>query len=134
MSWWHRLWRRRQMEEQLEKEVRFHLDQHTADLIAHGRAPFRCRAGSRYLYVDEHGKVGWCSQTRGAFERDLEAYSYKDLEEQFHTAKSCSDGCTVGCVRSASVYDRWRPQLRRGAAGNLALRLSVFVPPVGDEM
>jgi len=81
------------------------------ELIAHGRAPFRCRAGSRYLYVDEHGKVGWCSQTRGAFERDLEAYSYKDLEEQFHTAKSCSDGCTVGCVRSASVYDRWRPQL-----------------------
>jgi len=80
------------------------------ELIEHGRAPFRCRAGSRYLYVDEHGKVGWCSQTRGVFERDLEAYSFADLEEQFHTVKSCSEGCTVGCVRSASVYDRWRPQ------------------------
>jgi MoaA/NifB/PqqE/SkfB family radical SAM enzyme len=80
------------------------------DLIAHGRAPFRCRAGSRYLYVDEHGKVAWCSQTRTSFERDLESYSFADLKEQFHTAKSCSEGCTVGCVRSASAYDGWRPQ------------------------
>jgi predicted permease len=36
MTWWHRLWRRRQLEEQLEKELRFHLDQHTADLVARG--------------------------------------------------------------------------------------------------
>jgi MoaA/NifB/PqqE/SkfB family radical SAM enzyme len=80
------------------------------ELIANGRAPFHCRAGSRYLYVDEHGKVGWCSQTRGVFERDLESYSFADLRQQFHTVKTCSDGCTVGCVRTASSYDRWRPQ------------------------
>ena len=79
-------------------------------LIEQGRAPFRCRAGSRYLYVDEFGKVSWCSQTRGAFERDLAAYSIDDLREQFHTPKSCSEGCTVGCVRTASAYDSWRAQ------------------------
>ena len=79
-------------------------------LIEHGRAPFRCRAGSRYLYVDENGKVAWCSQTRGYFARDLESYSIADLREQFHTIKTCSDGCTVGCVRSASAYDTWRSQ------------------------
>jgi MoaA/NifB/PqqE/SkfB family radical SAM enzyme len=79
-------------------------------LIAHGRAPFRCRAGARYLYVDEDGKVAWCSQTRGSFARDLASYSLDDLREQFHTAKTCSDGCTVGCVRSASAYDGWRSQ------------------------
>jgi MoaA/NifB/PqqE/SkfB family radical SAM enzyme len=79
-------------------------------LIAHGRAPFRCRAGSRYLYVDEDGKVAWCSQTRDSFGRDLESYTLDDLKEQFHTPKSCSDGCTVGCVRSASAYDGWRSQ------------------------
>ena len=38
--WWGRLFRRNQMEEQLDKEVRFHLGQHTADLVAGGR---RCR-------------------------------------------------------------------------------------------
>jgi hypothetical protein len=36
VSGWYRLWRRRQMEEQLDKELRFHLDQHAADLIARG--------------------------------------------------------------------------------------------------
>ena len=79
-------------------------------LIARGRSPFRCRAGSRYLYVDEDGKVAWCSQTRAAFGRPLDSYSLADLREQFHTAKSCSDGCTVGCARSASAYDAWRSQ------------------------
>jgi len=80
------------------------------ELIEHGSAPFRCRAGSRYLYVDEFGKVAWCSQTRAYFERDLEDYSIDDLRRQFHTAKSCNEGCTVGCVRTASAYDGWRSQ------------------------
>src|SRR5262245_59011542 len=31
-------------------------------LIETGQAPFKCRAGSRYLYVDEFGVVRWCSQ------------------------------------------------------------------------
>ena len=34
MNWLQRLWRRRQMEEQLEKELRFHLDQYESELIA----------------------------------------------------------------------------------------------------
>ena len=38
MTWWHRLWRRKRLEDQLEKELRFHLDQHTADLVTHGHA------------------------------------------------------------------------------------------------
>jgi MoaA/NifB/PqqE/SkfB family radical SAM enzyme len=33
-------------------------------LLETGSAPFKCRAGSRYLYVDEFGMVRWCSQTR----------------------------------------------------------------------
>jgi len=43
MSWWQRLWRRTKMEEQLEKELRFHLDQHTTDLIARGLDPAEAR-------------------------------------------------------------------------------------------
>jgi hypothetical protein len=39
VTWLFRLFRRRQLEEQLDKEVRFHLDQHTADLIARGDRP-----------------------------------------------------------------------------------------------
>ena len=36
MTWWRRLFRRSTIEEELEKELRFHLDQHTTDLIAQG--------------------------------------------------------------------------------------------------
>ena len=36
MNWWQRLWSRKSLDEQLEKEVRFHLEQHTAELIARG--------------------------------------------------------------------------------------------------
>ncbi len=39
MNWWQRLWGRKKMEEQLERELRFHLDEHTNELIAQGNAP-----------------------------------------------------------------------------------------------
>jgi MoaA/NifB/PqqE/SkfB family radical SAM enzyme len=79
-------------------------------LIDEGAAPFRCRAGARYLYVDEFGQVHWCSQTVDLFSKDLAAYGPDDLRRGFDTAKPCADGCTVGCARSASAYDGWRPQ------------------------
>lgn len=80
-------------------------------MIESGKAPFKCRAGSRYLYVDEFGCVHWCAPTRDAFSKDLLAYTYADLREQFYTPKTCSTRCTVGCARTASATDEWRPQL-----------------------
>jgi len=47
MMWLHRLFRRRKQEEELEKEVRFHLDQHTNDLIAQGHGPEEARRQAR---------------------------------------------------------------------------------------
>lgn len=79
-------------------------------LMNDGQAPFRCRAGSRYLYVDEHGMVRWCSQTRTGWGIPLADYTRADLKEQFHTRKDCNAGCTLGCVRHCSRYDEWRPQ------------------------
>ncbi|HEX8907600.1 MAG TPA: radical SAM protein [Anaeromyxobacteraceae bacterium] len=79
-------------------------------LIERGAAPFRCRAGSRYLYVDEHGKVHWCSQTMALRSKDLLDYTLEDLAREFHAGKPCADHCTVGCARTASAFDAWRPQ------------------------
>jgi MoaA/NifB/PqqE/SkfB family radical SAM enzyme len=79
-------------------------------LIQEGSAPFRCRAGSRYLYIDEHGIVRWCSQQREHFGVPLEDYGHDELRRQFRTRKDCSPGCTVGCARTASWIDEWRPQ------------------------
>ncbi|HET7788955.1 MAG TPA: radical SAM protein [Myxococcales bacterium] len=79
-------------------------------LLDQGAAPFRCRSGARYLYVDEHGQVHWCSQTIPMFTKDLLSYSLDDLRQQFHAQKPCSAGCTVGCARTASSYEEWRGQ------------------------
>jgi macrolide transport system ATP-binding/permease protein len=47
MSWWHRVFRLRKNEEELEKELRFHLDQHTNDLIEKGYSPEEARRQAR---------------------------------------------------------------------------------------
>lgn len=43
MNRWQRLWGRNRMEKQLDKELRFHLEQHTADLISGGHDPSEAR-------------------------------------------------------------------------------------------
>ncbi|HEX8456905.1 MAG TPA: ABC transporter permease [Pyrinomonadaceae bacterium] len=43
MTLWHRLFQRKECEEELEKELRFHLEQHTSDLIAAGYSPEEAR-------------------------------------------------------------------------------------------
>jgi MoaA/NifB/PqqE/SkfB family radical SAM enzyme len=91
-------------------------------ILREGRAPFRCRAGSRYLYVDEFGDVHWCSQTRGVFRKPLLEYTAGDLRQQFHTKKSCADACTMGCVRTQSAYDEWRSQPLMLGGGSDAAR------------
>src|SRR4051812_9065253 len=79
-------------------------------LLNEGTAPFKCRAGSRYLYIDEHGDIAWCSQTRGIYKKALLDYTPDDLRAQFYTKKTCADACTIGCVRTQSAYDEWRAQ------------------------
>lgn len=78
------------------------------DLLERGESPFKCRACSRYLYVDEFGDVHWCSQKRGVFQKPLVDYSFEDLRNQFHKHKGCSTKCTLGCVRTASILGNWR--------------------------
>jgi MoaA/NifB/PqqE/SkfB family radical SAM enzyme len=79
-------------------------------LVRDGSAPFKCRAGSRYLYIDEFGNVNWCSQTRTVWSKPLANYTREDLREQFNSYKSCNKTCTLGCARSASHLDKWRSQ------------------------
>ena len=81
-------------------------------LVRDGAAPFKCRAGSRYLYIDEFGGVNWCSQTRSVWSKPLTNYTREDLREQFYAYKSCNETCTLGCARSASQLDNWRAQTR----------------------
>ena len=65
MSWWHRLWRRRQMEEQLNKELLFHLEEHTADLIAQGCDPEEARRQARLALGGPEQVKEECRDARG---------------------------------------------------------------------
>ena len=65
MNWWQRLWRRKKMEEQLEKELRFHLDQHVNDLIARGTAPELARRNARLALGGPEQVKEKCRDARG---------------------------------------------------------------------
>jgi MoaA/NifB/PqqE/SkfB family radical SAM enzyme len=89
------------------------------EAIAQGRPnDWRCRAGSRYLYVCEDGLVHYCSQQRGYPAVPVAEYTREDVKREFVTAKSCAPHCTVGCVHRISYIDHWRaPQTRTVAPG-----------------
>jgi MoaA/NifB/PqqE/SkfB family radical SAM enzyme len=77
--------------------------------IAEGRPnEWRCRAGSRYLYICEDGLVHYCSQQRGYPGVPLAGYTTADVKREFLTAKSCAPNCTIGCVHRISYIDHWR--------------------------
>ncbi len=77
-----------------------------------------CRAGARYLYVDEMGLVHYCSQQRGSPAIPLERYTLEDIRREYNTRKSCAPYCTVNCAQQVGAWDRWRspqPEKARGA-------------------
>ena len=65
MTWWHRLSRRRKLEEQLDREMRFHLDQHAADLIAGGQDPAEARRQARLALGGPEQVKEECRDARG---------------------------------------------------------------------
>src|SRR5215475_4912652 len=76
MTWWRRLRLRKKMEEELEKELRFHLDQHAADLIAQGHDPEEARRRARLALGGPEQVKEKCRDVRGV--RPLEKL-WRDL-------------------------------------------------------
>lgn len=87
--------------------------------IAEGKPnDWRCRAGSRYLYICEDGLVHYCSQQRGWPGRPIAEYTREDVKREFLTEKTCSPNCTISCVHQISYIDHWRaPQTNRITPG-----------------
>jgi MoaA/NifB/PqqE/SkfB family radical SAM enzyme len=83
---------------------------------------WRCRAGSRYLYVCEDGLVHYCSQQRGYPAVPLEEYTRAHLEREYLTRKSCASRCTVSCVQTVGLFDNWRdPQTQEAFSATSGL-------------
>jgi hypothetical protein len=85
---------------------RFNEFQHN---VARGREhDWKCRAGSRYLYICEDGLVHWCSQQRGYPGIPLSQYTDEMRHNQYLTHKGCAPRCTVSCVQQVGILDNWR--------------------------
>jgi len=87
---------------------------------------WRCRAGSRYVYVCEEGLVHYCSQQRGYPGVPLLEYTSEDIRREFLTKKDCAPHCTISCVHMTSHMDFWR------APQTLESGLNQRAPQVGD--
>lgn len=61
MAWW----RRKQQERQLEKELRFHLDEHASELIARGRTPEQARREAKLALGGPEQVKEQCRDVRG---------------------------------------------------------------------
>ncbi len=85
---------------------RFNEFQHN---VAKGREhDWKCRAGSRYLYICENGLVHWCSQQRGYPGIPLREYTTERRHREYYTHKGCAPRCTVSCVQQVGILDNWR--------------------------
>jgi MoaA/NifB/PqqE/SkfB family radical SAM enzyme len=69
---------------------------------------WRCRSGSRYLYICVDGLVHWCSQQRGYPGIPLAQYTPEMRHREFYTEKFCAARCTVSCVQQVGILDNWR--------------------------
>ncbi|HEX8148443.1 MAG TPA: ABC transporter permease [Pyrinomonadaceae bacterium] len=65
MKWWHRLLRRRKLDEELEKELSFHLEQHTSDLVEQGYSPGEARRRARIALGGPEQVKEMCRDARG---------------------------------------------------------------------
>ena len=111
------------------------VNSHWQDNLAKGLPnEWRCRAGARYLYVDEFGVVHYCSQQRGAPGIPLAAYGRRDLAREYSTRKACAPYCTVNCVQQSSLLDRWRgPQAEEAQLVPLLVRHPARSGPADPE-
>ncbi len=87
-----------------------YLDYEYGKRLLRGERPkWKCRAGARYLYVDEDGLVQLCASQMGRLAKPLSQYTVDDLREHSRTYKGCEEGCSVGCAYRCSLVDDDKP-------------------------
>jgi MoaA/NifB/PqqE/SkfB family radical SAM enzyme len=102
------------------------LNRFQRDIAGGHEHEWRCRAGSRYLYICESGLVHYCSQQRGYPGIALEKYTHAHLKYEYNTRKTCAPRCTVSCVQQVAMLDNWRSPQKLEGFVPLA---SLTVPP-----
>src|ERR1700733_7730646 len=65
MTWWRRLWQRQKLDDQLDKELRFHIEEHTARLVTDGLEPSEARRQARIAVGGPEQVKESCRDARG---------------------------------------------------------------------
>ena len=92
MTWWQRPWRLRSSEARLDSELRFHLEQHAADLVARGVDPDEARRQARLAIGGPEQVKEQCRDVRRS--RPLEDFM-RDVEYAFRTLRRRPGFATV---------------------------------------
>lgn len=87
------------------KAVSFIERDYGAALLEGRRPNWQCRAGSRYLYVDEFGKAQFCSSQIGRLDKPIVDFTRDDLKIHSRSTKGCESGCSIFCVYRVSQAD-----------------------------
>jgi hypothetical protein len=74
-------------------------------LLGGQRPVWQCRAGARYLYVDEFGNTQFCSAQLGRLNKPIMGYTREDIRRHSTTYKGCEVGCSLFCVYRSSQVD-----------------------------
>ena len=90
--------------------------------LAWAAQSWRCRAGSRFLYICEDGLVHYCSQQRGRPGIPLDRYTREDLEREAAREKPCAPYCTISCVHQTAMLDGFRESPRQVLREMIAAR------------
>ncbi len=85
------------------------------ELLQGNKPQWKCRSGSRYLYIDEFGLVQYCSSQRNRLNKPLTEYTLDDLKQQSQQYKGCEEGCSLFCVYRDSMVDNEPKKLLKAA-------------------
>ena len=94
------------------------------ELLQGNKPQWKCRSGSRYLYIDEFGLVQYCSSQRDRLNKPLIEYTPDDLKQQSQQYKGCEEGCSILCVYRDSMVDNEPKELLKGAYKILSQKFS----------
>jgi MoaA/NifB/PqqE/SkfB family radical SAM enzyme len=103
--------------------------------LLQGKRPrWQCRAGARFLYVDEFGMVQYCSSQRGRLNKPVTEYGRADIRQQSRTYKGCESGCSLFCVFRDSQIDNAPLSMARALFQGLRRRVALAGRPVGAAL
>jgi molybdenum cofactor biosynthesis enzyme MoaA len=99
-------------------------EEYGAQLLSGKQPQWKCRAGSRFVYVDEFGNAQFCSAQRGRLNKPITEYASHDVSQHGKTHKGCEAGCSLLCHYRDSAVDN-RPFHAAAAMIKLATRGSL---------